>query len=360
MLIRSLAIARKSALVPLRSKTFVATCRRPANVVRFFHASSIQHCFVVRNLGKENPIEKLHERNVCGSKRFIVSETRIGNRESPQSTRHILSKRFDNLLQQIDDLPLLPAIWEQGNIDKPDPRRQQVFRETLSIMNAIHVSVDSGWIDTSGQHRVELSKYFDWALRGLSVSQSDDPSFSKYDLCVKIMACLNSWNVNVQHSHCDSAMLVAAREGRWREAAELFSSRIDPDCGGHSPINISVKYPIGLYCMARYAQEIGNSPVDSVFNGVLHMSIVSPSDQDRYVLAAGTALGHAGESDSMIQYVRTSLNAKQLGQPLIAATMHACLLNNRPDDALRMFDTLTGGEHHASIEWQVRTLSLAY
>ena len=70
------------------------------------------------------------------------------------------------------------------------------------------------------------------------------------------------------------------------------------------------------------------------------------------VLAAGEALGHAGEWEGLREYLQSSYRASELGQPLVAATMHACVLCDRHDEALAVFDDLLGGELAAASEWQ--------
>jgi hypothetical protein len=55
-------------------------------------------------------------------------------------------------------------------------------------------------------------------------------------------------------------------------------------------------------------------------------------------LAAGTALGNVGEWQSAKTFLENSHDVNEMGQPLITAVMHACLLSNRPDAALEAFD----------------------
>ncbi|KAL7578221.1 hypothetical protein ACA910_012644 [Epithemia clementina (nom. ined.)] len=334
-----------------RCNLLIASRRTPSFRSLLIRPSSLS----VNNLlnpgryGSSSPHQQRKNKTQSTSSALVNS---TDHKNNPQSLR-ALSERINTIYLEKRDLPELPAIWERNEAvtNGTTDRRQKIFQDVLSFLDDIYAAVDRGLFQ---QNSAELSTFLDKALRILSVSEPPgDSSESIYDHCARIISLLQSLNINVQHSHCESVMLVAAREGRWKEAAELYSSRIDPAGGTFfNPVTISVKNPVGLYCIARYAQETGKSAVDSVLNAVQHMSIGSSSDQECYVLAAGTALGYAGESDQMLQYVRTSLNAKQLGQPLIAATMHACLLCNRPNDALQLFDNLTSGEHHASVQWQ--------
>lgn len=46
------------------------------------------------------------------------------------------------------------------------------------------------------------------------------------------------------------------------------------------------------------------------------------------------------------------MDRSRLGQPLIAAVMHACLLNDQPEEALKQFAELTDGPASVGSEWQ--------
>ena len=70
------------------------------------------------------------------------------------------------------------------------------------------------------------------------------------------------------------------------------------------------------------------------------------------VLAAGTALGHAGEWESAMEYLKISYTASQLGPPLVASVMSACLLCERQDKALQVFDENIGEKPGIEGEWQ--------
>jgi len=74
--------------------------------------------------------------------------------------------------------------------------------------------------------------------------------------------------------------------------------------------------------------------VREVIDGVLSMCLVSSSDQDRYILAAGAALGRAGKWRGLIDYVKNGEHSTQFGQPLVAAAMIACIQNQKYSIAL--------------------------
>jgi len=266
--------------------------------------------------------------------------------------------RVEEISNSILALDSLPQLWEYEDLihnDESkisDPARQQVYRDVMELLDNLQADVDSRLIEPQGRHRVHVSILVDAVLRCLAVSDPPGDGGSVYSQCDRIMKRMTEWSIDLQHSHCKSIMLVAGREGLWKEASRLFAKRIDPRASGLTPVNIDVSDPIGLYCIARHAQEQGLDPVEIVLNGVLNMSIVCPSEQGRYVLAAGSALGQAGEAESLMQYLLTNSSAKKFGQHLVAATAHACLHCSRPDDAIRLFDNLTEGDHQASVEWQ--------
>jgi hypothetical protein len=162
----------------------------------------------------------------------------------------------------------------------------------------------------------------------------------------------NQFQLELTHKQCDAAVQVAARDGRWADAALLYSNHIDPDAAGYLPVVTTTATAgdrstvSGLYCIARAAMEAGTLPVESVLDGVLKLSLVSPTDTENCtcffgsrsstvycpvlcdsctsssffalflpdVLAAGVALGHAGEWEALRNYLKSSYKSSQLGQ----------------------------------------------
>ena len=70
------------------------------------------------------------------------------------------------------------------------------------------------------------------------------------------------------------------------------------------------------------------------------------------VLAAGVALGLAGEGKSFLTYFKSSYNSSRLGQPLVAAVMHACILSSLSNEALILFEDLVSDPLLSGSEWQ--------
>jgi hypothetical protein len=188
------------------------------------------------------------------------------------------------------------------------------------------------------KHRPELTILIERSMQICADAAS--PACSEaHDLCEELLELMTTWGLNWQQRHIDAAILAAARVGNWSAAAASFESQIDPDLGNR-PVDVDVAEPIGLYALARHWQEetaranlaiaaskksSGSSDdddddkwavtvVDRVLDAANRMSMLSPTDQESYLLAAGTALGRAGEWRDLVQYLRTSPRADELGQ----------------------------------------------
>lgn len=70
------------------------------------------------------------------------------------------------------------------------------------------------------------------------------------------------------------------------------------------------------------------------------------------VLAAGSALGRAGEWEACVEYAKRSDNAERLGQPLVAAAMLACVECSQYDTALDVYGESTSNPSLGGSEWQ--------
>ena len=69
------------------------------------------------------------------------------------------------------------------------------------------------------------------------------------------------------------------------------------------------------------------------------------------VLAAGNALGRAGEWESLLDYSQNSYDSSRFGQSLVAAVMQACLLNGETEEAIEVYNRAVEGTA-VSGEWQ--------
>jgi hypothetical protein len=183
------------------------------------------------------------------------------------------------LQQRYDDLEDLPSIWV-NNLPALDERRQERFQRTRQVIGQIREHVKDGTIRPSSKHRLEVTVLFERILKIYSESLSTD-DVSVFEECNVVLDMMNEWKLELQHKHCEYAILAAGREERWKEAADLFWSHIDPEDSGYIPFDVDASNPVGLYAIARFAQVQGTAVVENVFDGVLRMSMVSPTDQKK-------------------------------------------------------------------------------
>jgi len=170
---------------------------------------------------------------------------------------------------------------------------------------------------------------------------------SSFSDCKRVLALSKQWNLDI--NHLAPVLEAGCREEKWKETADIFRSQIDPDAFGFAPMLIDVKSPIGLFVIAKDAQQRGLPVAESVMEAAIHMSMVNPTDQQKYVLAAGVALGYVGAWKELIEYQASSFNSARLGQPLIGAAMYACILCNKKDESLKLYQKVAQGPES---EWQ--------
>lgn len=175
-----------------------------------------------------------------------------------------------------------PPVWEPIAVDEhhPDEQIHLVVDQARQLVDRIKRHVKDGSIT---KYRREVSVLLERIMK--VYSQLPAPAF---DECQRILTLLQAWNLDLQQGHCQYAITAAAREGRWKEAANIFWSHIDPDDSGYTPVDVNVANPVGLYAIARYAQEQGTAVVENVMDGVLRMSMVSPNDQEKCTCLQGT------------------------------------------------------------------------
>merc|ERR1719162_1773644 len=82
------------------------------------------------------------------------------------------------------------------------------------------------------------------------------------------------------------------------------------------------------------------------------MCLVSPTDQEKYVLAAGSALGLVGEWKGCINYLAKNPDVSEFGQPLLAAMMNACYLSREYNAVLHFYYDMIEIENSGAGEWQ--------
>ena len=232
-----------------------------------------------------------------------------------------------------------------------------LLKESRGILASLDSAVEQGQLNPSGKHGKGMADVMERILRSYrQISRlvlANNDTLPCFPYCQEALGAMSKWNLNFRHAHYEHAIVVASGEERWKEASDLFFEKIDPGAG-YNPVQVSTSNPEGLYAIARRAQQ-ENSPVaELVFDAVLQLSMVSPQDQTTYILAAGTALGKAGEWASAVDFLHSSYTANQLGQPLTASVMYSCLLSGRPEEALRIYEEKYGdvGEKRIAEEWQ--------
>ncbi|KAL7459227.1 hypothetical protein ACHAWC_010906 [Mediolabrus comicus] len=199
---------------------------------------------------------------------------------------------------------------------------------------------------------------------------------SPYEACLEVLGILRSLNLDTLSSHYAFTIRAACHEARWGEASNVFMNQIngndggdvsdDLTTGGFSPINPTLGWDqpleIGLYAVARNAwyksmsqeqqEEANDSPSKQVFDAAMKMCMISPSEQDSYVLAAGSALGRAGLWSECLDLATEPKSISTYGPSITAAAMLACIESSRPAEAIDAFHYFMSGQQSVASEWQ--------
>jgi len=266
--------------------------------------------------GQQRNAGKIH--NINKQQRKQRQQQRHGSeRERVQAILYELVEDVRDLQRRVDEYyePRVPVTLEASEIaavtfaaeeyfvhdeenEESRHRRREVFCRAKDVVSRIADCTKDGTLQPSGKHHHEVSVLLERILRLYSCCSCSDNNRgeSVFDECMSVLDLMRKeWKLDVQHQHCQHALVAAGREQRWKDAARLFVSRINPDDSGQAPFDVlSVSDPVGLYAVARFAQEQqqqgdhsntgkgGNaSVVDNVFDAVLRMSMVSPTDQNK-------------------------------------------------------------------------------
>lgn len=262
--------------------------RRRSNHVGAFHLS--RACFASDRRAKQNKrrsdggeVQKRGNQGVSSvsGRTEDSSLKRVGNPQAVKDIlRNILSRVVD-LKQEIDSLDELPPMWAQEQ-DCQECTRDDAFQNLKTVISEFEHQIQLGVIKADGKHRHECSVLLEEIFRLLSLCGAQSDGLSPFDECRRLIDLMEKeWKIELQHNHCEYAVVSAGREQRWSEASGVFWRHIDPSHGGYNPCDISISEPVGLYAIARDAQQKNRPVVEYVFDAVLRMSMVSPSDQDR-------------------------------------------------------------------------------
>ena len=242
------------------------------------------------------------------------------------------------LLSPLQPLSLPLADWSVYNDLE---QRHALFLRTSEILDVLEQSVERGTINPLGKNGREVSvigamllnffssSHANYNVADKTIPKADNATPNKkdasvsitnstrnnkhrsgptaFDQCQRLLTLLDQWNLSRLQAHYHYAVLAAVHEERWKEAADLYWQQIDSKVSGYSPVNISVASPVGLYAIARAAQQSSirwsrsirsestdtqqqqeqqqqpkASVVERVMNAVInHLSLISPSDQDK-------------------------------------------------------------------------------
>jgi len=191
-----------------------------------------------------------------------------------------MMQQISSLKQRVGSLEALPPIWsDQCENSAENPQRQQIHTETQQVLAEIQRHVKGGILQPDGKHQHEISMLMEHILQLYSETVNKDHHVFKE--CQDILDFMTTWKLDLQHKHFEYSILTAVREHRWKEASELFWSLIDPEDSGFHPYDIKVANPVGLYAIARHAQERESTVVETVLDAVFRMCIVSPRDEEK-------------------------------------------------------------------------------
>ena len=195
-----------------------------------------------------------------------------------------LAREVVGLRNRFMNLPPLPPVWtnlDDGSPTAPTSTRlddqemndaegyKEVWQDTRALVDKIDGMMRE---NRNAVRSRELAIFLGEILVILSTSSYDD--------CRRILGMIQQYNLDLPHY--DHAIQAAALERNWSEAARLFREKIDPDDSGYTPVDMSVQNPLGLYAIAKDAQNNGHSNVaDRVMDAVMSLTMVSPTDQER-------------------------------------------------------------------------------
>jgi hypothetical protein len=196
---------------------------------------------------------------------------------------------INNLQKRLDNLDSLPAIWDRSTRSKlydtnSQEQRLAVLNEGRQLLETIRLAVEKGTLKPLEDHGHETSVLMERILKLYSETPSTTDTHSSFDECQTVLSVMDAWKIDRQHLHVVYSITAATREGRWEDASNLFWSHIDPEDSGYRPYDEDVANPVGLYAVARFAQERNMPVIEPVMDSVLRMTMVSPFDQDKCML----------------------------------------------------------------------------
>lgn len=161
----------------------------------------------------------------------------------------------------------LPALEPTASLADVDAGYQSLVQDARILVDQLEDAVEQGRLDY--QFTREVTFLLQQALYLFRTSYPD---------CQRVLQLCKRWNLDI--SDQKPAMVAACLAGEWKEASRMFQRLIDPDVAGYTPMEISVKEPVGLYAIARTCED-STTVAEQVMNAAMSMSMVNPTDQDK-------------------------------------------------------------------------------
>lgn len=161
----------------------------------------------------------------------------------------------------------LPALEPTASLAEVDAGYQSLVRDARILVDQLEEAVEQGRLDY--RFTREVTFILQQALYLFRTSYPD---------CQRVLQLCKRWNLDI--SDQKPAMVAACLAGEWKEASRMFQRLIDPDVAGYTPMEISVREPLGLYAIARTCED-STAVAEQVMNAAMSMSMVNPTDQDK-------------------------------------------------------------------------------
>lgn len=162
----------------------------------------------------------------------------------------------------------MPHLWEtQKSPLLPQGSRDELLNEVARLVNQLKDRIQRKIIQPDRKYRREVSMIEERLLQHL-VSCVYDGSSDVYPIVDQILGLMSQYQMDPFFTHCEAAIYIAAREGRWAEAAKIYQLYVE------SETNYVLEDPsMGLFCIAKHAKDSGALPVESVFEAVAKLLV---------------------------------------------------------------------------------------
>jgi hypothetical protein len=212
-----------------------------------------------------------------------------------------------------------PAAMVVGGVmdqDEKEEARRTILQDIDTVVEHVQKLIDKDTIRPDGRHRLEFSilaerilKLYRYccsptylaSIENNDSSSADIGSGSVLGRAMHVEKLLTkTYRLELSHRQCSALVRIAAYEGKWDAAADIYLNHIDPDQAGYTPVVLTTStnrrggtetggshdddmdFTVsGLYCVARAALESHAAPVEHVFRAVSNLSSVSPSDTEK-------------------------------------------------------------------------------